>query len=141
MRRAAFLFMMLLVVTGCFAGSEDATAAKIQWVTNLAEGLRLARESGKPVMLFFTADWCAPCLELKKYVFTDKHVVAASTRLINISIDADKDYETLSAYKVRGIPAVFFLSPRGEIVSKYGGDRSAGSFAKEMKAVADRHAR
>jgi thiol:disulfide interchange protein len=141
MMRGAVLLMAMLAVTGCLAGPEDAAAGKIQWVPNVSEGLRLAKESGKPVMLFFTADWCAPCVELKKYTFTDRRVVAASQRLINVYIDVDSDFETLSAYKVRGIPAIFFLNPLGQIISKYNGDRSPGSFVKEMTAVADKHTR
>jgi len=141
MRRSASLFLLLLGVTGCLAASEDAAPGKIQWVQGLSEGLRIAKESGKPAMLFFTADWCAPCVELKKYVFTDRRVIAASRRLINIYIDADKDYETLSAYKIRGIPAIFFLNPTGETIAAYSGDRSAGSFVKQMSAVADQHTR
>jgi len=141
MMRAVALLAVLLAVTGCWAGSEDAAVVKIQWVQNLPEGLRLAKESGKPVMLFFTADWCAPCVELKKYIFTDRRVVAASKRLINVYIDADSDFETLSAYKVRGIPAIFFLNPSGEMIKKYDGDRSAGSFVKQMTTIADKHTR
>jgi len=141
MTRGVSLLMVLLSVTGCFAGSDDTSATRIQWIQNMPEGLRLAKESGKPVMLFFTADWCGPCVELKKYVFTDNRVVAASRRLINISINADSDFETLSAYQVRGIPAIFFLNPRGEMITKYSGDRSASSFVKQMTAVADKHTR
>ena len=141
MRRGASLLVVLLAVSGCLAASEDAVPTKIQWVQSLSEGLLLAKESGKPVMLFFTADWCAPCVELKKYVFTDKRLVAASLRLVNIYIDVDKNYDLLAEYKVRGIPAIFFLSPSGEIVERFSGDRSAAGFVKKMNAVADKHTR
>lgn len=141
MMRGIFMVIVLLAVSGCYAGAEGPAAGKIQWVEKLPDGLRLAKESGKPVMLFFTADWCAPCVELKKYVFTDSRVVAASKRLINVYIDTDRDFETLAAYKVRGIPAIFFLNPLGETIGKYDGDRSAGSFVKQMTAVADKHTR
>jgi thioredoxin:protein disulfide reductase len=141
MSRILALALVLLLVTGCFAGPDDNPAAKIRWVEDLPEGLRLAKETGKPAMLYFTADWCAPCVELKKYVFSDKRVAAASSRLVNIYIDVDKNYDTLAAYKVRGIPAIFFLNPGGEIAEPFSGDRSVAGFVKQMNAVADKHTR
>lgn len=141
MSRIIGFLLVLMLVTGCFAGAEDTPAAKIQWVQDLSEGLRLAKETGKPAMLYFTADWCAPCVELKKYVFSDKRVAAASSRLVNIYIDADKNYDALAAYKIRGIPAIFFLNPGGEIVERFSGDRSVAGFVKQMNAVADKHTR
>jgi len=141
MSRILSVLLVLSVVTGCFAGSEDNSTAKIRWVQDLSEGLRLAKETGKPAMLFFTADWCAPCIELKKYAFSDKRVAKASSRLVNIYIDVDKNYDALAVYKVRGIPAIFFLSPNGEVVERYSGDRSAASFVKQMTAIADKHTR
>jgi thiol:disulfide interchange protein len=131
----------VLTAVGCFAASGQDSAGKIDWVKNYPDGLRLARESGKPALVYFTADWCGPCVELKKYVWSDKRVIAASKELVNIYVDADQDTDTLAAYKVRGIPAVFFLSPAGEIVMKFAGDHSAANFAKQMRAVAAKYPR
>ncbi len=140
MKRYIATMLVLIAVTGCWAAGSD-PAAKIAWVTDLNEGLRIAKENGKPVMLYFTADWCAPCVELKKYVFSDKRVAEASQRLINIYVDVDKDYDAIAAYRVRGIPAIFFLSPAGEIVSRYQGDRTPASFVKQMNSVAQQYTR
>ncbi len=139
MKRGLVIAMAVLAITGCFGESDRSSAGKIEWVFNYAEGLRIARESGKPAMLFFTADWCAPCVELKKHVFTDQRVTEASRRLVNIYIDGDKDRETLAAYNVRGIPAIFFLAPGGEPIGRFDRERTAERFSKEMKAVADRY--
>lgn len=141
MNRILSFLLVLLLVTGCWAGSDDNPATRIQWVQDLSEGLRLAKETGKPAMLFFTADWCAPCLELKKSVFSDKRVAEVSSRLVNIYIDVDKNYDAIAAYKVRGIPAIFFLNPGGEIVERFSGDRSVAGFVKKMAAIADKYTR
>jgi thiol:disulfide interchange protein len=132
---------MLLVLTaaGCFAAEEP--AGKIDWVRNYSEGLRLARESGKSIMVYFTADWCGPCVQLKKYVWSDKRVIAASKQLVPIYVDVDQDPDTLAEYKLRGIPAVFFLSPAGEIIMKYAGDYSAADVAEQMSSVAAKHSK
>jgi thiol:disulfide interchange protein len=141
MSRILPALLVLLLVSGCFAGSEESPTAKIQWVHDVPAGLRLARETGKAAMLFFTADWCGPCVELKKNTFSDKRVAKASLRLVNIYIDVDKNYEAIAEYKVRGIPAIYFLSPSGEIVERFSGDRSIAGFVKQMTAIADKHSR
>jgi len=68
-------------------------------------------------------------------------VAEASTRLVNIYIDVDKNFDTLSVYKVRGIPAIFFLSPSGEIIERFSSDRSVAGFVKRMTAIAEKHTR
>jgi thiol:disulfide interchange protein len=139
LKKGLALILLALTATGCFAESGQDSAAKIDWVKNYPDGLRLARESGKPALVYFTADWCGPCVELKKYVWSDKRVIQASKQLVNIYVDVDQDTDTLAAYKVRGIPAVFFLSPAGEIITKFTGDHSAANFAKQMGSVAAKY--
>jgi len=141
MKRCLALLWVLLLVTGCFAGPDDKPVGKVQWVQDLSEGLRMAAATGKPAMLYFTADWCGPCVELKKYVFTDKRVAEASLRLVNIYVDVDKNPDSLSVYKIRGIPAIFFLNPKGELVERFSGDRSIANFVKQMTAVANKYTR
>ena len=141
MKRWAAAAAVLLVVTGCHAGADDAAANRVSWVADLNEGLRLAKETGKPVMLYFSADWCAPCVELKKHVFSDRKVAEASRRLVNIYVDVDRNHDAVADYRVRGIPAIFFLNPGGEIVGRYLGDRTPSSFVKQMNAVATQHSR
>jgi thiol:disulfide interchange protein len=136
---AALLLWVAAAGSGCAPAPEG--GAGIDWVKNHAEGLRRAAESGKPALVYFTADWCAPCVELKKYIWPERSVVEASRKLVMIYVDVDEDPGTFAAYRVRGIPAIFFLTPEGERAMAFTGDRSAANLSRQMKSAADSFSR
>ncbi len=138
---AALLLWVAAAVSGCAPAPESGAGAGIDWVKSHAEGLRQAEESGKPALVYFTADWCAPCVELKKYIWPDRRVVEASKKLVMIYVDVDEDPGTFAAYGVRGVPAIFFLSPEGERVTAFSGDRSAANLSRQMKTAAESFSR
>jgi len=82
-----------------------------------------AQQSGKPVVIDFSASWCAPCRELDEITFRDSDVVAMSeNRVVMIKIDLTRKGEALNErlvqrYDVRGVPTVVFLD-------RYGKERS-----------------
>lgn len=137
LRYAATALLLWLAAAGGGCAPAPEEGAGIDWVKDHAEGLRRAKENGKPALVYFTADWCAPCVELKKYIWPDRRVVEASEKLVMIYVDVDTDPGTFSAYRVRGIPAIFFLSPEGERVAVFSGDRSAANLSRQMKSAAE----
>jgi len=134
----AFLSCLAVIfLFGCGPGTDEIAGNGIDWITDYRAGIDQARESNKAVMLFFTADWCPPCAELKKHVFSDATVIAASVPLVNLYIDVDENRDTMREYGVRGIPAIFFLKPSGDILSRLDGPRSIKNFVKHMQAAAE----
>jgi thiol:disulfide interchange protein DsbD len=82
--------------------------------------LAMARQQGKPVIIDFYADWCAPCRELGDITLHDKRVVQlADQRFVMIKVDlTTKDQKLhpplLAKYKVLGVPTVIFIDAKGQ---------------------------
>ncbi len=75
-------------------------------------------ESDKPVLVDFSASWCAPCRALSPIV--DQVAVDFEGRARVLKVDVDAAPELAEKYRVQSIPCVLFFS-RGEEVSRFVG--------------------
>ncbi|MBW2311466.1 MAG: thioredoxin family protein [Deltaproteobacteria bacterium] len=90
---------------------------KIEWVAYDQAVLSKASEEGKPVILEFFAEWCAPCRIMERDVFTDPEAVKLSKNFIAVRVDLTnvKPFhdELLRRYQIRGIPSAILFNRDG----------------------------
>lgn len=134
---AAVLFIVIMqwpMLKGVFYRATGATAKNnIEWRTDLAGALTEARESGRPILVDFTADWCPPCRVMKQDVWPDKGVEElANGSYIPLLIDVDADQDTAMRYQVDSIPTISVLSPDGEEIAR-GGFMSRSAMLRFLK--------
>jgi len=123
-------------------GSAGAASAgpKITWLATEAEGLAAAQASGKPMMIDFTAEWCAACHEMEKLTYTDGAVIAESDNFVTVMIDCTEKADPAvravqQKYGVKGLPTVVFVTPTGEKVRETIGFVEAAEFVEVMRAA------
>lgn len=115
----------------------------VQWLAP-DEGLRLASTSDKPVLLDFTADWCAPCHILDAQVFRDPEIarkinegfvaIRVTDRRREEGRNAPEVDELQQRYGVRGFPTVVFADGTGER-ARMEGFRGREEFERMMESV------
>ncbi|WP_435893938.1 thioredoxin fold domain-containing protein [Oceaniferula spumae] len=109
------------------------------WHISYTEAIRHARESGKPILIWFTDSARSPlCRALNDELFSNSGFDSwAGQRIVRLRVDdqikADTKHENewtkkrnyidglKKRYKVLGHPTVLILSPRGAVVAQYRG--------------------
>ncbi len=99
---------------------EKAAEVGVEWVTSLDEGFRLAKETGKPMLVDAWATWCAACLDLKKKTLVTPKVAAKLQEFIPVALDmdAEENEEVWDTYDIKGLPWVAVFTPDGELVEE-----------------------
>jgi thiol:disulfide interchange protein len=143
------IFILLLLAIVCVCGCIDSTPTdvpqaadggagaegdEIVWYS-YEEGMKIAQEQKKPVMIDVYAGWCTWCKELDRVVYTDPDVIKLSDEFVCIKINADRQRNLAAKYNPRGgVPAVIFLRADDSEVHRLGGypREGASAFAHEM---------
>jgi len=115
MKTGKVLMLLLVLLVGGVA-SGPAAADKIDWHT-YESGMARSKFEKKKVFLHFYADWCGYCAEMERKTFKDPAVIAALNRnFIPIRVDSDRDKQTASLYRVKGLPDTWFISESGDVI-------------------------
>lgn len=138
---AAALVAARLIVQGAKqVGKGDG----VQWMT-VEEGLQLAQTSDRPILIDFTADWCAPCHQLDAQVFQDpKLAQTINERFIPIrAVDRQREEGRNSddvaglqrRFGVRGFPTVVIADKSGGERARMEGFGGRAKFEQMMESV------
>jgi thioredoxin len=108
-------------------GDEGLSAARTMEDADIEAALRT---STQPVVLAFTAEWCAPCKWL------DPHLEAlsetAAGRITIFRVDTDRSPGLARAYRVGSVPTVVLVRGGEEV------ERSVGVEPERLSAWGDR---
>ncbi len=133
------LGLLLALLSGCappqegaeVAASATAGAAEpgdqaehITWYEgSVEEAFREAENSGKPVFLYWGAEWCPPCHELKATIFKRPEFIRQSRLFVMVYLDGDTEraQQFGERFGVMGYPTVILFSPGGEEITRIPG--------------------
>lgn len=163
-RRFAAILVVPLVagLLGCGPGGEEAATAsepaRPEFTRSLAglDGGKVAlSKDGKPSVIAFVANWCAPCrLELPELERlhqkeqSDITIVAVAveeepeqTRKlvsdtgITFPVAVDPDGETLALARIPGLPGMVILDREGRVAQRLAGKQTAASVTEALAKV------
>lgn len=113
---------------------SEGAAAEGKWLTSLDEGMKLARQQSKPLVVDFFATWCGPCRMLDEQTWPDPQVKQALADYVAVRLDTDKNQDLARKYEITGIPAIIFMDSAGSEKRRQVGFVSPQEMVKLLKA-------
>jgi thiol:disulfide interchange protein len=97
-----------------------------------------AKKENKLIFLDAYTEWCRPCIQMAKDVFTlDKVADVYNENFVNVSMDMEKGDgpPLIKKYKIQAYPDFLFINGNGEIVHRGSGYQEADEFIKLGEAA------
>jgi thiol:disulfide interchange protein len=107
----------------------------LQFSEGYQQALAEAERENKPLLLFFTAQWCHYCHQMAGEAFTNPQVVSLSEKFVCVLVDADNSPEVCREFHVSAFPTVQFVSPQGLVLNRIEGKRPGHQVMMAMQAA------
>ncbi|MFQ6098998.1 MAG: thioredoxin family protein, partial [Armatimonadota bacterium] len=108
-------FVVAALATAVYLGRAALPKPSLEWEPYTETAVAAAAQDERPVMIYFTAEWCLPCDELKRRTFANERVRAGAQRFVRLKVDLTHETpEAARKYRVVGPPTVVFIDRSGQ---------------------------
>jgi len=105
--------IVLPVLISLFIFVSNTKAQQIDWLTDYRTAGKLAADSGKPMLLDFTAAWCKPCREMEKIFWMRADVIELSRNFVCVKIDTEQNQKLADKFNVSMLPHLIMTDSWG----------------------------
>jgi thioredoxin-related protein len=115
--------------------APEVIGGNIAWFEGgVEEAFAYARREQKPLFLYWSAEWCPPCHEIKATVFRSREFIERSRLFVAVYLDGDTDNAQALGEKfgVVGYPTVVVFSPEGTEITRIPGGIDIQAYANVL---------
>ncbi len=109
------------VLVAALLGVAAPARAALPWRYNLDDAIVEAQRGARPMLLEFWADWCAPCKEMEKAVYSRADVAETAARYVTVRINFDQKTNLVRKYNITEMPTLLIADSYGHELFRYSG--------------------
>ena len=123
------LFIILVCVIAISSASKLFGGKEmVPWRDDLAAAREEGRRDNKPVIAYFTAEWCGPCQSMKGTTWADRDVESALRAFVPVKIDIDGQPNLAHQYAIESVPTFVVLDGEGRVLKSTSGAMRSEQF-------------
>ncbi len=126
------------------AEPEAATEAEpegIAWFDGRVEdAFAAARSEDKPIFLYWGAEWCPPCAQIKSTIFRHPRFIATTRLFVPVYIDGDEPgaQRYQDRFRALGYPTLIVFNPQGEEITRIPGGLDLDRYGDVLELALER---
>ncbi|APZ94316.1 thioredoxin family protein [Fuerstiella marisgermanici] len=107
----------------------------LKWETDMQSATRISQQTGRPMLVKVTADWCGYCKRMKAETFTNAGIIGEiNATFVAVELNADTNRELIKRMGVQSLPTILVISPDQQILDREEGFRSAAQLSRLLRS-------
>lgn len=126
------LIVVLALSAAAFFSVRPWRRQQVAWRPSYEAAVAEAKDSAKPIFLYFGAKWCAPCNQMDRDTWSDSEVGQVMREVVPVKLDYDvrANRERFDELHGAGLPSYLILTANGKVIATGAGYRSPDEFIK-----------
>lgn len=133
---ATLLIALSVQLTAGFEALAESAPARPQWLTDLSAARKRAKDTNRPLLIHFHADWCGPCRKMEAETLSTRALAAQlHGRFVAVKVNFDRNQDAAKQLGVTGLPSEVFVAPDGSVLSRSAGYRTQREYLSLVARV------